>query len=34
MAQARLIKINMLGRARICNPARDGASCAAAGQDQ
>jgi type IV fimbrial biogenesis protein FimT len=32
--QTRLIKINMLGRARICNPARDGASCAAAGQDQ
>ena len=26
------IKVNMLGRARICNPARDGASCAA-GQD-
>lgn len=31
--QTRRIKINMLGRARICNPARDGASCAAAGQD-
>jgi type IV fimbrial biogenesis protein FimT len=28
----RRIKINMLGRARICNPAHDGASCAA-GQD-
>jgi type IV fimbrial biogenesis protein FimT len=26
--QTRRIKINMLGRARICNPARDGASCA------
>lgn len=26
--QARRIKINMLGRARMCNPARDGASCA------
>lgn len=25
--QTRRIKINMLGRARICNPARDGASC-------
>jgi type IV fimbrial biogenesis protein FimT len=31
--QTRRIKVNMLGRARICNPARDGASCAAAGQD-
>lgn len=26
--QVRRIKINMLGRARACNPARDGASCA------
>ncbi|WLI90377.1 GspH/FimT family pseudopilin [Massilia sp. R2A-15] len=26
--QIRRIKINMLGRARICDPARDGASCA------
>lgn len=26
--QTRRIKINMLGRARICDPARDGASCA------
>ena len=26
--QIRRIKINMLGRARLCNPARDGASCA------
>ncbi|MES2758772.1 MAG: GspH/FimT family pseudopilin [Pseudomonadota bacterium] len=25
--QRRRIKINMLGRARICDPARDGASC-------
>ena len=25
--QARRIRINMLGRARVCNPARDGASC-------
>jgi type IV fimbrial biogenesis protein FimT len=25
--QTRRIKINMLGRARICDPARDGASC-------
>lgn len=25
--QTRRIKINMLGRARVCNPARDGASC-------
>lgn len=31
--QARRIKINMLGRARVCDPARDGASCAGAGQD-
>ena len=29
----RRIKINMLGRARICDPARDGASCAGAGED-
>jgi type IV fimbrial biogenesis protein FimT len=28
--QARRIKINMLGRARICDPARDGASCGGA----
>ena len=28
--QTRRIKINMLGRARICDPARDGASCAGA----
>jgi type IV fimbrial biogenesis protein FimT len=26
--QIRRIKINMLGRARLCDPARDGASCA------
>jgi type IV fimbrial biogenesis protein FimT len=26
-ARARRIKINMLGRARICDPARDGPSC-------
>lgn len=26
--QIRRIKINMLGRARMCDPARDGASCA------
>jgi type IV fimbrial biogenesis protein FimT len=26
--QIRRIKINMLGRARICDPARDGANCA------
>ncbi len=26
--QTRRIKINMLGRARVCDPARDGASCA------
>lgn len=25
--QTRRIKINMLGRARVCNPARDGANC-------
>lgn len=25
--QTRRIKINMLGRARVCNPARDGATC-------
>ncbi|HEX8614516.1 MAG TPA: GspH/FimT family pseudopilin [Telluria sp.] len=25
--QTRRIKINMLGRARVCNPARDGAAC-------
>ncbi len=31
--QTRRIKINMLGRARICDPARDGATCAAAGED-
>jgi type IV fimbrial biogenesis protein FimT len=31
--QTRRIKINMLGRARICDPARDGASCGGAGQD-
>jgi type IV fimbrial biogenesis protein FimT len=31
--QTRRIRINMLGRARICNPARDGASCGGAGQD-
>jgi type IV fimbrial biogenesis protein FimT len=31
--QIRRIKINMLGRARICNPARDDASCGAGGQD-
>jgi type IV fimbrial biogenesis protein FimT len=31
--QTRRIKINMLGRARICDPARDGASCAGAGED-
>jgi type IV fimbrial biogenesis protein FimT len=30
--QIRRIKINMLGRARICNPARDGASCGAGGE--
>jgi type IV fimbrial biogenesis protein FimT len=28
--QTRRIKINMLGRARICDPARDGASCGGA----
>lgn len=28
--QVRRIKINMLGRARMCDPARDGASCAGA----
>lgn len=28
--QRRRIKINMLGRARICDPARDGASCGGA----
>jgi type IV fimbrial biogenesis protein FimT len=28
--QTRHIKINMLGRARICDPARDGASCSGA----
>jgi type IV fimbrial biogenesis protein FimT len=28
--QTRRIKINMLGRARICDPLRDGASCAGA----
>ncbi len=28
--RVRRIKINMLGRARICDPARDGASCAGA----
>ncbi|MDQ1924522.1 GspH/FimT family pseudopilin [Massilia pseudoviolaceinigra] len=26
--QTRRIKINMLGRARVCDPARDGANCA------
>jgi type IV fimbrial biogenesis protein FimT len=31
--QTRRIKINMLGRARICDPARDGASCSGTGQD-
>ena len=31
--QTRRIKINMLGRARICDPARDGASCGGAGGD-
>jgi type IV fimbrial biogenesis protein FimT len=31
--QTRRIKINMLGRARICDPARDGANCAGAGGD-
>lgn len=30
--RARRIKINMLGRARTCDPARDGASCA--GEDE
>jgi type IV fimbrial biogenesis protein FimT len=30
--QIRRIKINMLGRARICDPARDGANCAGAGE--
>jgi type IV fimbrial biogenesis protein FimT len=29
----RRIKINMLGRARICDPARDGASCDGAGPE-
>ena len=28
--QLRRIKINMLGRARLCDPARDGAGCAGA----
>ena len=28
--QTRRIKINMLGRARVCDPARDGASCSGA----
>jgi type IV fimbrial biogenesis protein FimT len=28
--QTRRIKINMLGRARLCDPARDGASCGGA----
>lgn len=28
--QTRRIKINMLGRARICDPARDGAACSGA----
>jgi type IV fimbrial biogenesis protein FimT len=28
--QIRRIKINMLGRARVCDPARDGASCSGA----
>ncbi|HZV65970.1 MAG TPA: GspH/FimT family pseudopilin [Telluria sp.] len=30
--QVRRIKINMLGRARVCDPARDGASCAGEGE--
>lgn len=31
--QTRRIKINMLGRARTCDPARDGASCAGVDHD-
>jgi type IV fimbrial biogenesis protein FimT len=30
--QTRRIKINMLGRARVCDPARDGASCSGASE--
>ena len=30
--QVRRIKINMLGRARVCDPARDGASCPGEGE--
>ncbi|MES2300063.1 MAG: GspH/FimT family pseudopilin [Pseudomonadota bacterium] len=31
--QLRRITINMLGRARVCDPARDGAACGGAGAD-
>jgi len=32
--QTRRIKINMLGRARVCDPKRDGAACSGAGEGE